>query len=83
MDLENAIQLILIIHDYLDDFPKELSYMLPKREIKFSINVLLGMILISKAPNYIGYMKLRKLIVSYRHYKLIGYLGLVVSHGVP
>lgn len=61
MDSENTIQLIPIIRDYRHDFSKELSGMSSKWEIKFSINVLPGTILISKVPYLMGYTNLRKL----------------------
>ncbi len=45
-----ALENISIVREYPDVFPKELMGVPPSREIEFAINVILGMVPISKAP---------------------------------
>lgn len=54
MDPRNSTKSILIIHDYLYVFSEEFLSTPPRWEIEFSIELLLGTLLISKAPYRMG-----------------------------
>ena len=52
---------ILVINEFLDVFPEELSGLPPEREVDLSTEVVHGMTPISKAPYYMAPNKLKEL----------------------
>ncbi|KAA0050617.1 putative Retrotransposon protein [Cucumis melo var. makuwa] len=59
--LKDNLSRMPIVYDYLDVFPEESNGLSFKREIEFTIEVVLGTILISQIPYHMNSSELKKL----------------------
>lgn len=65
---EVRLESTLIVREFPEAFPCELSGLSPKREIDFEINLVLGAISISKAPYRIAPAELKELMIQLQEF---------------
>ena len=60
-EVEENVEQILVVREYLEVFLKQFSGLPPKREVEFSIDLVLGSSPISKAPYRMALIELAEL----------------------
>ena len=58
---ELTVNMVPVVHEYTDVFPKDLPGLPPEREVRFSIDLVLGIAPISKAPYRMALIELKEL----------------------
>ena len=58
---ELTVNMVPVVHEYTDVFPKDLPGLPPEREVRFSIDLVLGIAPISKAPYRMALIDLKEL----------------------